>query len=110
MNFASVTANLFWNLCCDNFGLSGDKGLANFARLFETLLLRDRIVCCHWNSLTALGWNVDTLLSLNLDWDWNTLLCRDVFADLLAVMASAVVLKVGYSALHVFYRLKKSLN
>jgi len=100
-----MTTNLLRNLCSDNFRFCGHECLANFARLFVTLLLGYRVVGCDWNCVTGLSWNVDTFLTLYLDWYRHTLLSGDVLADLLTVMTSTVILQVGNPALHVFYRL-----
>ena len=48
-----------------------------------------------------LSWNIDAFLSLYLDRDGDTLLSGDILADLLAVVASAVVLQVHDPTLHV---------
>ena len=103
MNIGTMFTDLLRNLGCDNFRLSGYECLANFARFLETLLFRNGIVGCDWNCLAGLSGDVNTLLSLYLDWDWNTLLCRHIRAYLLTVVTSTVILQVGYSALHVFY-------
>ena len=48
-----------------------------------------------------LSWNIDALLPLYLYRDGDTLLSGNVLADLLAVVASAVVLQVHDPTLHV---------
>ena len=56
-----------------------------------------------------LSWNIDALLSLYLDRDGDTLLSGNILADLLAVVASAVVLQVHDPTLHVSYTLESFL-
>ena len=66
MKVGSVTTNLSGDLRRHDLRLSGDQGLANFARFFETLLFRNRIVGCYRDSLAALRGNIDTFLTLNV--------------------------------------------
>ena len=96
-----MTTNLLRNLCSDNFRFCGHESLANFPRLFVTLLLGNRVVGCDWNCVAGLSWNVDTFLTLYLDWDRHTLLSGDVLADLLTVVIPVPGLQVGNPALHV---------
>ena len=56
-----------------------------------------------------LSWNIDALLPLYLDRDGDTLLSGNILADLLAVVASAVVLQVHDPTLHVSYALERLL-
>ena len=64
MKVGSVTTDLSGDLCCHYFRFSGDQGLTNFPRFFKTLLFRNRIVCCNWDRLTALGRNINAFLTL----------------------------------------------
>ena len=64
MKLGPVTTNLSGDLGRHNFRFSGDQGLANFPRFFKTLLFRNRIVCCNWDRLTALGRNINAFLAL----------------------------------------------
>ena len=56
-----------------------------------------------------LSWNIDALLPLYLDRDGDTLLSGNILADLLAVVASAVVLQVHDPTLHVSDALERLL-
>ena len=110
-----VVAHLPGHLGRHHLGLGGHQGLTNLPRLLEALLLGDRLVRRDGDGLTRLrvvdyllseiltdlSRNVDTLLPLDLDGDGDALLRGDVLADLLAVVAPAVVLQVHDPTLYV---------
>ena len=69
-----------------------------FFLLDKIFLLFDKICLVAASDLCG---DVDALLALDLDGDGDALLGGDVLADLLAVVAAAVVLQVHDPALHV---------
>lgn len=89
------------HLSCDHLGLGGHQGLAHLARSLVAFLLRYLHRGGDGDIGALLDWDVDTLLTLHLEGDGDTLLLRNIFTQLLGVMTPCTVLEVHNPALYI---------